>query len=179
MALAHKRRSDEPLEMSSKKPVAFGAPEFRQSDSKRAQFRDPRFDEFCGDLNETFFESEYSFLNEQRETEINAIRKELRKCKNIEKRKELQSLLSQYQQELTEKQRQSRLRKKLGALKAEERSKISEGKKPYFLKKSKVKEIALHEKFDQLKKSGKLQKYMEKKRKSNAAKDRRWMPYQD
>ena len=44
------------------------------------------------------------------------------------------------------------------------------------MKKSAVKEIALEEKYKELKGSGKLKKFMEKKRRKNASKDRRFMP---
>ena len=59
---------------------------------------------------------------------------------------------------------------KLKSMKKAELAAVKEGKKPFFLKKSERKKLTLAEKFKELKQSGKLEKYMEKKRKRNAAK---------
>ena len=47
---------------------------------------------------------------------------------------------------------------------------------PFFLKKSEIKKVAMEEKFKDLKQSGKLGKYMEKKRKRNSNKDHVSLP---
>ena len=49
------------------------------------------------------------------------------------------------------------------------------GKKAYHLKPSKLKEMILADKYKYLQQEGKLKKYMEKRRKKNAAKDRKWL----
>lgn len=57
-----------------------------------------------------------------------------------------------------------------------ENEKIQNGKKPYFLKKSDIKSIVLDERYKELKKDGKLNKFLAKKRKHNASKDRTLLP---
>lgn len=59
-----------------------------------------------------------------------------------------------------------------------EKQAVAEGKKPYYLKKSEQRRLELVSKFDELKKSGRLDKFMEKRRKKNAAKDHRYVPSQ-
>jgi len=62
------------------------------------------------------------------------------------------------------------------AVKREERDKVAEGKGAFFLKRSAKKAIAVEERFNELKRDGKLQKFMAKKRQRNANKDFHKMP---
>lgn len=101
--------------------------------------------------------------------------------------------------------RTEKLNERLSSIKSEERQKVKQGKKPFFLKRSAIKEIALEAKYvylikysfnfvsfhvvhklkcgnfmyryDELKKEGKLSKFLEKKRKKNSSKDRRSLPF--
>ncbi len=50
------------------------------------------------------------------------------------------------------------------------------GKKPFYLKKSDKRRAELLQKYEELKKGGKLENYMAKRRKKNAAKDHRYVP---
>jgi ribosomal RNA-processing protein 36 len=59
---------------------------------------------------------------------------------------------------------------------ASEKEAIAGGKKPFFLKKSEKRKRELLAKYEDLKVSGRLDKYMEKRRKKNAAKDHRYVP---
>lgn len=80
-------------------------------------------------------------------------------------------------QEATERRRALNTIQRLDEMKQEERRKVKEGvKKPYFMKNSAMKEVALEERYKDLKKTGKLQKFMAKKRKHNSSKDRKWLP---
>jgi ribosomal RNA-processing protein 36 len=58
----------------------------------------------------------------------------------------------------------------------QEKDAVAHGKKPYFLKKSEKKKLELLAKYEELKSSGRLEKYMAKRRKKNAAKDHRYLP---
>jgi ribosomal RNA-processing protein 36 len=55
---------------------------------------------------------------------------------------------------------------------------VKNGKNPFFLKRSKVKEIALEERFNELKQSGKLNSFLAKKRQKNSNKDHLRLPKQ-
>lgn len=50
------------------------------------------------------------------------------------------------------------------------------GKRPYYLSKRKKREVELLNKFKELQKNGKLDKYMEKMRKRKAAKEHKLVP---
>ncbi|KAK4370708.1 hypothetical protein RND71_010183 [Anisodus tanguticus] len=58
-----------------------------------------------------------------------------------------------------------------------ERETAKQGKQPYYLKKSEIQKRKLVEKYKELRASGKLEAYIEKKRRKNAAKDHRFLPY--
>ena len=57
-----------------------------------------------------------------------------------------------------------------------EKEAVSKGKKPYFLKKRVLREAELKDRFNSLEKKGRVNKYMEKKRKRNALRDQAKMP---
>ncbi|OEL19791.1 hypothetical protein BAE44_0019192 [Dichanthelium oligosanthes] len=58
-----------------------------------------------------------------------------------------------------------------------EREAAKAGKRPYYLKKSELRERKLMNKYKELKEAGKLDAFMERRRKKNASKDHRYMPY--
>lgn len=64
-------------------------------------------------------------------------------------------------------------------VKKEEEKKVETGKKPFYLKRRDIKELALIDRFDELKKKGPeaLDKAIEKKRKKNRRKDSNRTPW--
>uniref|UniRef100_A0A8C8SV70 rRNA biogenesis protein RRP36 n=1 Tax=Pelusios castaneus TaxID=367368 RepID=A0A8C8SV70_9SAUR len=163
-----------PLEISAKKPVPF----LRQvvSVKKKVQ-RDPRFDNLSGEYNPEVFEKTYSFLNTLKKREKEIVRKQLKKSRNAEQQEKLQQLLKRMtQQEEAEKQRQRQREKEL-ALKRDQREQAQQGRKPFYLKKSAKRKLELAEKYKELKGSGKLESFLSKKRKRNAIKDKRRLPF--
>ncbi|KAM0826050.1 hypothetical protein ACQ4PT_069145 [Festuca glaucescens] len=58
-----------------------------------------------------------------------------------------------------------------------EREAAKAGKQPYYLKKSEIRQRKLMDKYNELKETGKLDAFIEKRRKKNASKDHRYMPY--
>lgn len=66
---------------------------------------------------------------------------------------------------------------KVDHLKQAEREKVKAGiKKPFYLKRSAIKEISLDDRFQELKKNGKLKKYLERKQKKQSRQGSQWMP---
>ncbi|XP_054635702.1 ribosomal RNA processing protein 36 homolog [Dunckerocampus dactyliophorus] len=172
----HKRlNKNRPMEMSSKK----AAPFLRQVVAvKKATLRDPRFDDLSGEYKADIFERTYDFIHDIRRREAQVIQKELKKTKNNDKKEKLHFLLkkmaNQEQARLSrEKQRERELQ-----FKKEQREQANKGARPFFLKKCDQKKVRLAERYHQLKKSGKLEKFLSKKRKRNALKDRRKLPQQ-
>ncbi|XP_074166969.1 kelch domain-containing protein 3 isoform X2 [Sminthopsis crassicaudata] len=162
-----------PLEMSSKTRVPF----LRQVVPVRKKVaRDPRFDDLSGEYNPEVFEKTYRFLNEYRAKEKELVAKHLKKSKPGEEQEKLKQLLHRMDQQEAAQQEQQRQQEQRLALKREQRAQAQQGHRPYFLKKSEQRQLALAEKYKKLKRSQKLESFLSRKRRRNAGKDRRWLP---
>lgn len=154
-----------PVEMSSKVPVSMHR---KVKDRKvKETRRDPRFEEACGAFDPERFKKRYGFLEEMREKEKRIVVRKMKREKDPEKKKELEKVAQGIKgRQVTEEEKE---RKRQIAERLKEEAIKSTGKP--FLNKSYVKKFALVDKFDQLKRTGKLDKYIEKKRKKllNAA----------
>ncbi|XP_071079437.1 ribosomal RNA processing protein 36 homolog [Haliotis cracherodii] len=168
-----RENKNRPMEASSKKPVSI----YREViPVKKRVSRDPRFDDMSGNYNEAIFKSSYAFLDDVKKREKEKLAKQLKKTKNDQKKKELQYLINRMDQQASaDKQKQTR--KELEKdWKKKELGRVVEGKNPYFLKKGDLRKLELAERFKELKKTGKLDKYMGKKRKKNASKEKKKLP---
>ncbi|XP_071074566.1 ribosomal RNA processing protein 36 homolog isoform X2 [Dasypus novemcinctus] len=162
-----------PLEMSAKVRV----PYLRQviPISKKVA-RDPRFDDLSGEYNPEVFDKTYQFLNDIRAKEKEILKKQLKKHRSGEEHEKLQQLLQRMeQQEMAQLERKQQQELRL-ALKQKRRAQAQQGHRPYFLKKSEQRQLALAEKFKELKRSKKLESFLSQKRRRNASKDRRHLP---
>ncbi|KAG9291755.1 hypothetical protein G9A89_012040 [Geosiphon pyriformis] len=167
---AHKNR---PMEITSKKPVG----RFRQIVELSAEKRrDPRFDNISGKLNQDLFEKSYHFLNDYKTSEIKAIQKEIKNEKDLNEKERLQKLLSKLEFK-TKSEQLSKQRKELKhERKKAELERVTKGKKPFYLKKSTEKRLELIEKFKKTDPKA-LEKLIEKRRKKNAAKEHKHIPF--
>lgn len=119
---------------------------------------DPRFSDICGKVDEKIFAKNYSFLDDYREEEITKLTKVLKRVKSETKKVELKEELTKFvqplvlvlffrmKQQATERKRGLKIMEKLEMLKGEEKEKIKNGKKPFFLKSSAIKAVGLEEK---------------------------------
>ncbi|KAI1302371.1 Ribosomal RNA processing protein 36 -like protein [Halotydeus destructor] len=155
-----------PREMSSKHPVYERPKAFSV---KKPEFRDPRFDETSGQYVDKIFKSNYQFLAEVREKEKRDLKKKLKKAKTPEEQEEIRMLLTRYENQ----DRETKVTQEKDAVKHKVIKKVKETTGKRFVNKSVLKKEELIEKFKKLKKSGKLDKYLEKKRKKNVSRDRR------
>lgn len=162
-----------PLEMSAKARVPF----LRQvvPISKKVA-RDPRFDDLSGEYNPEVFDKTYQFLNDIRAKEKELVKKQLKKHRSGEEHEKLQQLLQRMEQQEMAQQERKRQQELHLALKQERRAQAQQGHRPYFLKKSEQRQLALAEKFKELKRSKKLDSFLSRKRRRNAGKDRRHLP---
>jgi len=162
-----------PMEMSSKKPVKIIRDHVKKN---KCVTRDPRFDDLSGEYSETFFNTAYSFIGDVKQREKEKLEGKLKKEKDPENKEKLQFLINRMtQQEKSERQKEQRQEQEQ-KFKKQERELVKEGKTPFYLKKSDKKTLELAEKFKELSKSGKVDKFLMKKRKKNAAKDRKKLP---
>lgn len=165
-----------PSEMSSNRPVSRFREVIVDPSLKRKKSVDPRFSDLNGKLNESKFHKGYDFLDAYQEDEIHKLERAHKKVKSTDTREVLKAELGERKQQMKDRRRKLAVQARLEEMKKTEKSKVAAGKKPFFPKKSTQKEIELEEKYNELKSSGGLKKYMEKKRLKNAQKDRRWMP---
>ena len=167
------KKKSEPIEISSKHQ------DFKARkvvDVHNRKIRDPRFDALSGNYNEEMFEKSYDFINDIKRQELEAVKKQLKKVKNREKKEQLKSLLRKMRQETKLKESKKKMKELERNRKEEEKTLIEKGKKPFYLKKSDRKKQELVERYKELKSGGKLDKYLSKKRKRNAMKEKKKLP---
>lgn len=163
-----------PSELSSKKPVS----RLRQVvEIPRREAVDPRFEDVSGHYDKDVFRKRYRFLYEDvLPEEKRTLQEKYKKEKVPRFKKELQSKLQRVQQQLQEEQQRRKTHEIESGIKTKEKAAVEAGKKPYYMKKSELKRLELLAKYEELKSKGKLEKYMEKRRRKNAAKDHRYVP---
>ncbi|CAG8571092.1 27708_t:CDS:2 [Gigaspora margarita] len=167
-----------PMEISSKKPVG----RFRQIieiPSHIRKRRDPRFDDLSGKFNEDLFEKSYDFLNEYKRSEIEEIKKSINKEKDPEEKQKLQQLLNKLQSRIAHENNLKRKKELKRERKKKEHELIAQGKTPFYIKKSEEKKLELVDKFKTFQKSDSkvLDKVIEKRRKKNASKEHKYIPF--
>ncbi|CAH0479688.1 unnamed protein product [Peronospora belbahrii] len=174
----HRVRRDnknQPLELSSKRAVG----RFRQVvEVKKKRLLDPRFEAQSGRLNEDLFNKSYAFLDEYKQRELQQLKQELKKTTDVAKKEELKHDIALRKQEMAEKQKREKIQSTLIKRKREEREAVASGKGAFYLKRKDKKKLELQAKFQDLQETGRLSKFMAKKRKKNASKDHRWLPTQ-
>ncbi|KAL1914375.1 uncharacterized protein VTP21DRAFT_8955 [Calcarisporiella thermophila] len=170
-----RKHKNAPMEISIKRPVS----RFREVVPIEAtKRRDPRFDQLSGKLNQDLFEKSYSFIADYKQSELSQLKEKLKKTKNPLEKERLLGELKRLESKEAALKREKHLKELKRARKKAEMKLISEGKKPYFLKKSDEKKLELVERFNELKKDPKaIEKAIEKRRKRNAAKEHRRMPF--
>lgn len=121
--------------------------------------RDPRFDQRCAGSNDPrHFVRNYSFLDDVRKKELAELKSALRKERDPDKVRDIQSTISRFVHKMEH-------RNSVNLLPGTS----SERKQP----KKQVKKQIIVEKFRELKETGKLSKYLERKRKKLIKRDGR------
>ena len=184
---SRKRNKKRPREVSSKIETV----RFRKVVPMSAnKVRDPRFDPLCGSFNEKHFQTKYAFLEDYRDGEIKELKERMHKIRSKAKKKgkratprdaealrSMQTELTKLQQTQAKTKRDRKFTNAKSKIMAAERKKVAAGvKRPYYMKKSELKKLQLTQRYEELKSRGKLDKFMVKRRKKNAAKDRRMVP---
>ncbi|KAM9317493.1 ribosomal RNA processing protein 36 homolog [Gastrophryne carolinensis] len=194
-AFQHGRQPRPPQEKARPPPAKKGAPPTNtgpeeMSSKKRAPFlrkvvpvkkmmrRDPRFDDLSGEFSADAFDKTYRFLGDMKRREREAVEKQLKKTKQPEMKEKLETLLRRMDQQEAAAQKKRELRDSQLQHKREQRERARQGHKPFYLKKGEEKKLRLMESYGELKRRGKLEQFLSKKRKRNAHKDRRRLPNQ-
>lgn len=173
-----RRNKHAPMEVTSKRPVS----RFRQivEVSKSVKLRrDPRFDSLSGKFNEDLFEKSYSFLDDYKKSEIELVTNQMKKESDIKEKSKLQLLLNKLKSKISHEHNLKRKKELKRERKKKESELVAQGKNPYYYKKSDEKNLELLDKFDNLQKSDPkvLEKVIEKRRKKNASKEHKRVPF--
>lgn len=152
---------DRPIELPiSKRPVWKTRYE---NSSNGHNSRDPRFDTRCGEFKQELFAKNYQFINDLQQQELDTLKKALKKTKDGQKKHEIQAAMVKIKNKLMAKKEAEKKQTVIKKLSAKKRH----------VKKSDIKKSLLVDKFKELKETGKLTRYMERKRKKLINKDKR------
>ncbi|KAF1961547.1 DUF947-domain-containing protein [Byssothecium circinans] len=162
-----------PAVQSSKKAVS----RKRQVvDVKKSTARDPRFDAVSGPrLDENAVKKRYAFLDEYKKSEMAELREAIKKTKNEADKEKLKKKLTSMESQQKTQERKDKQQEVLREHKKKEKELVKQGKQPFYLKKSDQKQLALIDRFQNLK-SKDRDRAIERRRKKATAKERKNMP---
>ncbi|XP_076260062.1 ribosomal RNA processing protein 36 homolog isoform X2 [Rhynchophorus ferrugineus] len=143
--------------------------------TKKSAPRDPRFDTLCGQFDKKTFTQNYKFVNNLRRKEKEQLEKEYQECTDPERKKIIKLLKQRIENQLREEENRAKQKQKEENQKNEIKNKIKQGEKPVYKKRSVKRLEGLVEKYEDLKKTNKLQKHLEKRTKKLKTKDRKMM----
>lgn len=169
---------DAPMEMTSKRPVPFlGSDSLskRKRKERESKIRDPRFDRRCGDYSSAQFRENFEFVFDLKTDELKTLKQQLKECRDTEERERLKFVIQRTQNQLREHQKQLVINKRNAEEKGEIEKARSEGRRPFYVKKSEKRMVELVDKFEELKESGRLKKHIEKRRKKSAGQSKKKM----
>ena len=167
-----RENKNRPREMSSKKQVS----RFREvivTSKLELEKRDPRFDPNCGEFDDKLFKDNYKFVNEYKSGDLQFLKNQLSDEEDPERRKSIKYLIQRTENQLRQIEHDKVKDEEKKAEWEERREQLKAGIKPQYISKSKQKEKDLIKKYETLKQSGGLDKYISKKTKKNVAKDRK------
>lgn len=166
-----------PTEISSKVPVK----RFKEViQVPKKVCRDPRFETLCGTFDQDGFRNRYNFLfDENLPAEKKKLQMMIKKSRDPKAKEDLQKNIAWIDNKIKSAPASSKNLETwiLSEHKKIEREAARKGKMPFYLKKGEIRERKLVQKYNELKSSGKLESFIDKRRKKNAAKDHRYMPY--
>lgn len=173
-AAPHARSSKHaPAVQSSKRAVSRKR---KVVDVKKPAFRDPRFDSITGPKpDEETLRKRYGFLDDYKKSEMAELRDAIKKTKNEADKEKLKKKLTSMESQQKTQEKKDQQQNVLREHKKKEKELIKQGKQPFFLKKSEQKQLALVERFQNMK-SKDRDRAIERRRKKATAKERKNMP---
>ncbi|CAI7647903.1 unnamed protein product [Penicillium viridicatum] len=170
-----------PMEQSSKRAVTRKRTAVELPPAPRS--RDPRFDAavmgHSGVGKHPHGGSAYAFLDEYRASELNDLKEQMRKTKNLQQKEKLKGEIRRAQDKLRSAQNKKREAEVQAEHKKREKQLIREGKKanPYYLKNSELQKQVLEKKYEEMG-SRERAKALERRRKKMTSKERKEMPWE-
>ncbi|XP_044265675.1 ribosomal RNA processing protein 36 homolog [Tribolium madens] len=159
-----------PREMSSKRPTRL---ENNVIPVKHVLNRDPRFEPMCGTFDKKTFKKDYKFVNDLRKQEKIQLQKQLKETADPAEKNKLKFVIQRLENQIREDEKKERVEQEESKEKSELKIKLKAGEKVHFKKRSVKRLEGLISKFEQLKKTNKLQKHLERRSKKVSTKERK------
>uniref|UniRef100_A0A2M3Z749 rRNA biogenesis protein RRP36 n=1 Tax=Anopheles braziliensis TaxID=58242 RepID=A0A2M3Z749_9DIPT len=168
-----------PEEISSRRKMpAFAKVRRGNNDESAPQRpRDPRFDPKQGYFSGRKFRQDYGFINDLRTKEVKKLQSKLHYAADPEEAEKIKFVMRRTENQVREYAKQKQLDEARMQEKKQARQAISEGKRPFYERKSTKKARDLVQQYDKLKEDGKLAKHIDKRRKKISAKDRKKLDF--
>ncbi|EFA76171.1 hypothetical protein PPL_10388 [Heterostelium album PN500] len=164
---------DAPLETTAKVPVS----RYKQVvNVKKMVARDPRFDSLAGKFDEKLYREKYGFLDDIVKKDINKLSERLKETTDFDLQARITREIQSKRSKLATQDLQDKRRKLKEEWQKQEVENVRQGKKPFYLKQSALKDLEIKDKFKQLKEKKQLDKYMEKRRKKVSSKSKLNLP---
>ncbi|KAL8796020.1 MAG: hypothetical protein Q9195_001596 [Heterodermia aff. obscurata] len=110
--------------------------------------RDPRFDPLTGPLDGNRVAQTYSFLSDYRSSEIAQLKSAIRSTKDLSAREKLQKALRRMESRRKAEQLKEESQRVVREHRKEEKERVREGKRPFYLKKAEQKTRVLEKRFE-------------------------------
>ena len=145
-------------------------------DIPKRLIRDPRFDAIQQrSAHPGNTDKAYSFLRDYQESEIAELRSAIKQTRNEDDKETLRRKMVSMQNRLKSKDAKEREQEVLRRHRKEEKGRVEQGKKPFFLKKKELKERALVERFKGMK-GKEREKLMERRKLKEGQREKKKMP---
>jgi ribosomal RNA-processing protein 36 len=138
----------------------------------RAKPQDPRFREECGEIDHVGLVKNYAFLQDYRQAEISSLNQQMRDA-DPAAREKLKNQKRSLQDQCRTFDNKLKTVEESITWHREERQRVLDGKKPFWLDKRGMKEAKQRKKYEELAETGKLDRYLNRRGKKLAAKDKK------
>ena len=137
--------------------------------------RDPRFDPLTGPLDDNRIKHNYDFLSSYRTSEISQLKSAIRASRTADEKEKLQKALRRMESKRQAEEAMEREQKVLREHRKQEKARVKDGKKPFYLKEGEIKKRAQVARFEGMGEK-KREKVVERRRKKQAGKEKKKMP---
>jgi ribosomal RNA-processing protein 36 len=162
-----------PTEISSKKAVS----RKREVVSvAQRRFRDPRFENMDGPVDDLKIRRNYAFLDEYVDDEIKELKDTIKVTRDDDARERLKKALLSKESKRKAQMRKDKRDEIIDKHKKEEKELVKQGKQPFFLKQKEVEKRVLLDQYGDLK-GKQLDRVIERRRKKVEGKEKKKMPF--
>ncbi|CAF3453943.1 unnamed protein product [Rotaria socialis] len=142
----------------------------------RPKLIDPRFNEQCGEYDAKEFRESYHFITDLRRKELNELRKQLKACEDPTEKMKLKTVISRLKSQVKNVDDLDRVEKISKDIEEKSEQLANGGESTPYITKEVRKVMKLATTYTDLKNTGRIDAYLNKKRKRLASKTKKQMP---